>query len=94
MHNVVGIFGRRFLAMMVVGALLSGGAAAPLRAAGENEETGICTRALSDCLETAGTSGLAADWKAAIKAIVICLAGYDFCCRFIEPYIRGEGARP
>lgn len=94
MKDFVGLSGRRFVSLMIAVLLLGGGSLPFLfGAAGEDDEAGICARALSNCLGTAGSSALALDWKAVIKALAICIVGYEFCRDYIEPYIR-DGGRP
>jgi hypothetical protein len=93
MKDFVGLSGRRFVSLMIA-VLLVGGSSFPfLYGAAEEDEAGICAQALSNCLGTAGGAALAVDWKAAVKALVICIAGYEFCRNYVEPYIR-EGGRP
>lgn len=89
-----GLFGRRCVSFLIA-ILLLGGSSLPFvfGAAGEEDEAGICARALSNCLDTAGGSALALDWRTVVKALAICIAGYEFCRNYIEPYIR-DGGRP
>lgn len=92
MNDFFGSFGKRFFSGLVVVALLAAGSL-PFLFGAEDDEAGICAQALSNCLGTVGGAALAVDWRSVAKALLICVAGYDFCTRFIEPYIR-DGGRP
>jgi hypothetical protein len=93
MKDFVGLSGRRFVSLLIAVLLFGGGSLPLIFGAAEEDEAGICAQALSNCLGTAGGAALAVDWRAVVKALVICIAGYEFCRSFIEPYIR-DGGRP
>lgn len=93
MKDFVGLFGRRLVSLMIAVLLLGASSLPPLFGAAEEDEAGICAQALSNCLGSAGGAALAVDWRAVVKALVICIAGYEFCLNYIEPYIR-DGGRP
>ena len=93
MNDFVGLSGKRFVSLMIAVLVLGGSSFPFLFASPEEDEAGICAQALSNCLGTAGGAALAVDWKAAVKALLICVAGYEFCLNYIEPYIR-DGGRP
>jgi hypothetical protein len=93
MKDFGGLFGRRLVSLLIAVLLLGAGTLPLLFGSAEEDEAGICAKALSNCLGTAGGSALALDWRAAVKALVICIAGYEFCLDYIEPYIR-DGGRP
>ena len=90
MNHYVGSFVGRFVIVLLLVATVGAGSAPFLFGASEEDEAGICAKALSNCLGTAGGAALAADWRSLIKALLICLAGYEFCVNYVEPYIRDE----
>jgi hypothetical protein len=90
MHVLFGSFGRRFSAVLVLVLLAGAGIGPAFLEAAEDDEAAICQQALSNCLGTAGGAALALDWRSVVKALLICIAGYEFCRKFVEPYIRDE----
>ncbi len=90
MNRFIGLFVRRIVIALLLVAVVVPGSLPLLYGAAEDDEAGICTKALSNCLGTVGGAALVTDLKAAIKALLICLAGYEFCVRYVEPYLRGE----
>ncbi len=87
-----GSFVRRLVVALLIAAVVVPGSLSFLCAAPEEDEAGICAKALSNCLGTAGGAALISDWRAMIKALLICIAGYEFCLKYVEPYIRVEVA--
>lgn len=90
MNHFVGSFVRRVFIVLLIVAVLATGSSPFLFGASEEDEAGICAKALSNCLGTAGGAALLSDWKSLVKALLICIAGYDFCLKYVEPYIRYE----
>jgi len=93
MNHFVGSFVRRFFIVLLIVAVLGAGSLPFLFGGPEDDEAGICAKALSNCLGTAGGAALVSDWRSLVKALLICIAGYEFCLKYVEPYIRDE-ARP
>ncbi len=90
MNRFIGSFVGRIVIVLLLAAVAASGSLPLLSGASEDDEAGICAKALSNCLGTAGGAALSADWKTVIKAVVICIAGYEFCLKYVEPYIRVE----
>ncbi len=90
MNHFNGSFFGRSIIVLLVAAAVAGGPLPVLGGAAEDDEEGICARAVSNCLGTAGGAALAVDWKSMVKALLICIVGYEFCIRYVEPYIREE----
>ena len=83
-------FGRSIIVLLLAAAVAGGPLPVIGGTADEDDEAGICARALSNCLGTAGGAALAMDWKSVVKAALICIVGYEFCIKYVEPYIREE----
>jgi hypothetical protein len=78
------------VAAFLLAAALFAGAGSPLWAGGdEAADKDVCKRALERCLADAGKSGLFASWLAAVTTVSSCLAGYDFCRKYVH-LLAGE----
>jgi len=84
----IGSFGTRFFFLSLIVALLAAGTVPLVLAAAEDEESRLCEDAFSRCLGQAGGAALALDWRTVLKLVTICIAGYAFCEKYVEPYIR------
>ena len=91
MNVLIGSFGGRLAAALAVVLLLAASAAPAVAGPADDGEAAICDRALSECLGQAGGAALTLDWRTVIKLLFICISGYNFCEKYVAPYIREEG---